>query len=233
MGFKVRGYDKVITQEKTRDYSLFAIACEGTEREPEYFKPFNSIDRIKVDIIENEIGHRDSAPKKVLERVKLYIDEVGLSEKDNDTLWCIIDVDRWPRDQIEELANYCADFQNWNILISNPCFEIWLLYHKLESLDTIDCSKSQKVKDSLHKLEKGGYYFLNYLPLLQEAICNAKKNDSNVQYYYPLPKETKVYLLGEALMKKIGKVRFNKFISEYLPMLRKCNDNLNVKKDRL
>ena len=55
MGFKVRGYDKNVEQEKTRDYSLFAIACEGTEREPEYFRPFSMIDRIKVDIIENRI----------------------------------------------------------------------------------------------------------------------------------------------------------------------------------
>lgn len=81
MGFKVRGYDKNVEQEKTRDYSLFAIACEGTEREPEYFRPFSMIDRIKVDIIENRIGKRDSAPKKVLERVQRYIEEVGLSEK--------------------------------------------------------------------------------------------------------------------------------------------------------
>lgn len=39
MGFKVRGYNKELSMEKTRDYSLFAIACEGTEREPEYFNP--------------------------------------------------------------------------------------------------------------------------------------------------------------------------------------------------
>lgn len=118
MGFKVRGYDKNVGQEKTRDYSLFAIACEGTEREPEYFRPFSMIDRIKVDIIENRIGKRDSAPKKVLERVQRYIEEVGLSEKDNDTLWCVIDVDNWPRKQIEELAEYCNNFPNWNIIIT-------------------------------------------------------------------------------------------------------------------
>ena len=54
MGFKVRGYTREVPQEKVRDYSLFAIATEGTEREPDYFRLFDGIDRIKVDIIEPE-----------------------------------------------------------------------------------------------------------------------------------------------------------------------------------
>lgn len=231
MGFKVRGYNKEPNMDKTRDYSLFAIACEGTEREPEYFRPFNGIDRIKVDIIENESGHRDSAPKKILERVKSYIEEVGLSEKDNDTLWCVIDVDRWPREQIEELADFCNQSPYCNLLISNPCFEIWLLYHKLQSLEKVDCSKSQKVKEALHELEKGGYYYLNYLPLMQDAIRNSECNDSNPKYYYPNIKETKVYILGKSLMEKMGKVRFEKFINEYLPKIRVKN-NTNITKSR-
>ena len=72
MGFKVRGYTREVTQEKVRDYSLFAIACEGTVTEPGYFRPFDGIDRIKVDIIEqtDEDGQEKkegSSPRKVLE----------------------------------------------------------------------------------------------------------------------------------------------------------------------
>ena len=40
MGFKVRGYTRNVPQEKVRDYSLFAIATEGTEREPDYLKVY-------------------------------------------------------------------------------------------------------------------------------------------------------------------------------------------------
>ncbi len=47
MGFKVRGYTRDVPEDKVRDYSLFAIACEGAEREPEYFRPFNGIERIE------------------------------------------------------------------------------------------------------------------------------------------------------------------------------------------
>lgn len=43
MGFKLRGYTRDVPQEKVRDYSLFAIATEGTEREPDYFKLFPAL----------------------------------------------------------------------------------------------------------------------------------------------------------------------------------------------
>ena len=36
MGFKNRGYKREIPQKLVRDYKLFAIACEGSVREPEY-----------------------------------------------------------------------------------------------------------------------------------------------------------------------------------------------------
>lgn len=101
MGFKARGYTRDVTKEKVRDYSLFAIACEGTEREPEYFSPFDGIDRIKVDIIEDERehendgkGHRQgSSPSSVFARVKEYINQHQLSAEFGDSLWCVIDVD--------------------------------------------------------------------------------------------------------------------------------------------
>lgn len=43
MGFKVRGYTREVPQEKVRDYSLFAIASEGSVREPEYFLPLTAL----------------------------------------------------------------------------------------------------------------------------------------------------------------------------------------------
>ena len=64
MGFKVRGYTRNVPQEKVRDYSLFAIATEGTEREPDYFRLFDGIDRIKVDIIEPELLDEENGKKR-------------------------------------------------------------------------------------------------------------------------------------------------------------------------
>ena len=220
MGFKVRGYIRDVPQEKVRDYSLFAIACEGTEREPEYFKPFDGIDRIKVDIIEPELSEGDdgrpanagSSPSQVLKRVKAYVEKYQLNAEVGDSLWCVIDVDRWPQGQIEELYSFCAQQENRQLVISNPCIEIWLLYHKHEDLRGLGIKTAKDAKRKLDRIEKGGYYYIKYLPLMPDAIENAANADKHPESYMPELLETKVYLLGRALYERMGKVRFEEFV---------------------
>lgn len=223
MGFKVRGYTREVTQEKVRDYSLFAIACEGSVTEPGYFRPFDGIKRIKVDIIESEADdcqqdNGSSSPSKVLERVKAYINENQLSPEHGDSLWCVIDVDRWPMEQIEELHAFCEQQDNWHLVISNPCIEIWLLYHTRESLKGLRIKTSKDAKRVLDKIAK--YYYFKYLPLMPDAIRNAKNADSNPEGYMPKLLETKVYQLGEALYERIGKPSFDEFVA-LLPKIEK------------
>lgn len=228
MGFKVRGYTREVPQEKVRDYSLFAIATEGTEREPDYFRLFDGIDRIKVDIIEPETlddenaseKKRASSPSKVLEKVKAYISKNQLSAEDGDSLWCVIDVDRWPQKQIEELHAFCAQKDNWHLVISNPCIEIWLLYHKRSDLYDLGIHTANDAKQALDKIEKGGYYYIKYLPLMLDAIENACNADTNPDGYMPELLQTKVYQLGRALYDRMGKVRFEKFVAS-LPNIEK------------
>ena len=228
MGFKVRGYISEVPQEKVRDYSLFAIATEGTEREPDYFRLFDGIDRIKVDIIEPETSddedasekRKASSPSKVLEKVKAYISKNQLSAEDGDSLWCVIDVDRWPQKQIEELHAFCAQKDNWHLVISNPCIEIWLLYHKRADLTDLGIQTANDAKQALDKIEKGGYYYIKYLPLMLDAIENARNADSNPDGYMPELLQTKVYQLGRALYERMGKVRFEKFVAS-LPSVEK------------
>ncbi len=221
MGFKVRGYTREVPQEKVRDYSLFAIATEGTEREPDYFRLFDGIDRIKVDIIEPETQddeessekRKASSPSKVLEKVKAYISKNQLSAENGDSLWCVIDIDRWPQDQIEELHTFCTQKDNWHLVISNPCIEIWLLYHKRADLTDLSIQTAKDAKQALDKIEKGGYYYIKYLPLMLNAIENASNADTNPNGYMPELLQTKVYQLGRALYERMGRVRFEKFVT--------------------
>lgn len=212
MGFKVRGYTREVTQEKLRDYSLFAIATEGTVTEPGYFRPFDGISRVKVDIIEDETeGNGGSSPRNVLKRVKDYIEKHQLNAEDGDSLWCVIDVDRWPQEQIEELHAFSDQKDNWHLVMSNPCIEIWLLYHTLADLSDLGIKTARDAKRVLD--EKAKYYYVKYLPLLPEAVKNAKAADSNPESYMPGLLETKVYQLGQALYDRIGKRRFDDFVA--------------------
>lgn len=212
MGFKVRGYKREVTQDKVRDYRLFAIACEGTVTEPGYFRPFDGINRVKVDIIEPDAEETDggSSPRKVLERVHAYIQEHQLSAEDGDSLWCVIDVDRWPQEQIEELHAFCAQKENWHLVMSNPCIEIWLLYHTLTDLTNLGIETARDAKRVLD--EKAKYYYFKYLPLMPKAIKNASAADANPEGYMPELLQTKVYLLGRALYDRIGKKQFEEFV---------------------
>lgn len=217
MGFKVRGYIRDVPQEKVRDYSLFAIACEGTEREPDYFRLFDGTDRIKVDIIEDDEG---SAPSKVLARVADYISKNQLDADFGDSLWCVIDKDKWPQDQIKELYAFCNQKGNRHLVISNPSIEIWLLYHKIANLTGLNITTAQDAKRALDSIEKGGYYYIKYLPLMLNAIENASRADTNPDGYMPELLQTKVYQLGKALYNRMGKVRFEKFVAS-LPLIEK------------
>ncbi len=213
MPYKKRSYYKH-EEAKARDYSLFVIACEGTKTEPSYFAPFDNFERIKVRILEHK--QTESAPSHVLAAAKKYMTEEGLNAEDGDSLWCVIDVDKWPIDMIKELGSFCINTPGCHIAISNPCFEVWLLYHKLTDLKDIDCSKSHSVKVALSKLTPGGFSATEYVKLMAQAIINAKAKDSQPgeQHYFPALKETKVYELGEALMERIGKNRWQEFINK-------------------
>ena len=216
MGFKVRGYTREVTQERVRDYRLFAIATEGTVTEPNYFRPFDGIDRIKVDIIEQTVEDgqekkEGSSPRKVLEKVEAYVNENQLCAEDGDSMWCVIDVDRWPQDQIAELYAFCSQHENWHLVMSNPCIEIWLLYHKFADLKDLGIKNAKDAKRVLDK--KAKYYYLKYLPLMPDAIENARNADSNPENYMPELLETKVYQLAQALYERIGKPRFDAFVT--------------------
>lgn len=235
MGFKVRGYTREVPQEKVRDYSLFAIASEGSVREPEYFLPFDGIERIKVDIIEpeptDEDGQRESvgsSPSQVLKRVQEYIDKYQLSVENGDSLWCVIDKDRWPQKQIEELHAFCMQKRNWHIVISNPCIEVWLLYHKMGDLTKLGIKEAKDAKRALSEID-GGYYYIKYLPLMLDAIKNASRADSMPDGWMPGLLETKVYHLARALFERMGKVRFEKFVA-WLPQLDREVREKNVRK---
>jgi hypothetical protein len=226
MGHKKRGYNRDIPVDLVRDYKLFAIACEGGKREPGYFNVFQHLSRkIKVDVIENYVTDEEmfrkfetnSAPRWVLDRAMRYIEKNDL--KDEDDLWFVIDRDRWTDSQIRELASFCEKYPNWHIVISNPCFEVWLYFHKkadIESSTSVSCNNFKK---EISNLERGGYHPLKFIPDFPKATINAKANDSDKKHFMPKTKETKVYLLAEAIMAKVNKSDITEFINTTIPKL--------------
>jgi len=234
--YKKRGYKRETPVELVRDYKLFAIVCEGSKREPSYFNIFRYLSsKIAVDIIEDIVSDEEvkaaqskkSAPKWLLDRALIYIEKEGLSDEDD--LWFVMDVDKWPEEQLRDIALHCEKNSNWHIVLSNPCFEVWLYFHKKADISVSNSKSSQDFKTEIATLEKGGYHPYSFIPLLTVAIENAKKADSDPNYFLPGFKETKVYQLGEAIMQVIGKNDFDKFIENTLPkLIKKEKDKIKL-----
>ena len=224
MAYKKRGYVRDTPIELVRDYKVFAIACEGGKREPEYFNLFQYLSsKIKVDVIENFVNDDEmrrkhenkSAPKWVLDRAMRYIEKEGLLDEDD--LWFVIDVDRWSMEQLKELADYCNQYPNWHLVISNPCFEVWLYFHKKVSMNDSNSITCEQFKFEISTLEQGGYHPNKFMPFLKNAIANAKAVDATPTHFMPNPKETKVYQLGEAILKQVPVNDFNHFVDVTIP----------------
>ena len=223
---KKRGYKRETPIELVRDYKLFAIACEGGKREPEYFKVFRFLSKkIAVDVIEeivNEdealsINPNKSAPKWVLNRALRYIEKEGLS--DEDELWFVMDVDRWKVDQLREIANYCDQYSNWHIVLSNPCFEVWLYFHRKTDITNSQSNSCNEFKHEIATFDKMGYHPLNFISLLPEAVANAKAADDDKAFFLPKVKVSKVYELGNSILQVVGKNGFAAFVKDILPTL--------------
>jgi hypothetical protein len=223
---KVRGYNREVPDELVRDYKLFAIACEGGKREPQYFKVFQHLSpRLVVDVIEDIISDEEmetthqqkSAPKWVLDRAVRYIEKEGLA--DDDELWFVLDKDRWSDEQLREIEQYCAQKPNWHVAISNPCFEAWLYFHKKEDIASSASNTCGDFKHEISTFDKGGYHPLRFIPHLKEAIANAEKADVQPEHFMPEFKATKMYQLAKSVMAFVSENGFDEFLNVKLPKL--------------
>jgi hypothetical protein len=192
-----------IRKEPDREAKLFVIFCEGKRKEPDYFSFFANLDsRIKLEIVaagqhdnNSPTGLYDTAKSKLVSEDGISNLEYELSEKDE--VWFVIDTDCWD-EKISELRNKCAEFKNWFIAQSNPCFEVWLYYHFNASCPATSGElTSQNWKTHLNEVIVGGFDCRKHPIYIKTAIDNAKKNhqkthDSKLGYSC-----SEVYLLAE------------------------------------
>ncbi len=185
---------------KHRDARCFFIIAEG-EREEDYFLWFEQKSkRIRVQIIERE--GKASAPKHMLYRLHKFLPENAVQP--GDQIWFVLDVDQWKRESIEELRTLCADYEGWATAISNPCFEVWLLFH-LNIATPSNIAKSKDIKQLLNDSIPGGYKVETFAPQIVSATTHAKAADLTPDHNYPdLIGTTKVYQLAEEMLKFLG-----------------------------
>ena len=184
-----------------RDARLFVIVAEG-EREDAYFSWFHRKNpRVKIQIVPREENR--SAPNHFLTRVEKFLADEKWRPQDQDQLWFVLDVDRWSRKVIEELRTHCEIEPNWHLAISNPCFEVWILFHILEALP-YSVEKCNALKKEVHRKFPNGFHPDDVCPLIGQASFSARNADNNPAGFFPGAMKTKVYLLAEELLALMG-----------------------------
>ncbi|MFA5468775.1 MAG: RloB family protein [Sphaerochaetaceae bacterium] len=206
MILKSRLFEK---KEPDRDASLFIIYCEGARREPDYFGYFENISsRVKLEIIKAD-SQGDNSPKGLLEQAKKDLKE-GTEEhnpkyvlEDGDQVWFVIDTDAWGK-HISTLCNECDKQSNWYVAQSNPCFEIWLLYHfHSDDASKIIPDECESWKKYVDKRIKGGFDSRRHPFYIEDAIKNSEKHYRESDGFAAYG-STQVYRLGKALLPLIA-----------------------------
>jgi L-rhamnose mutarotase len=195
---------KIFTYEKKvpfRDAFLFIVVCEGTNREPDYFRFFDGMSsRVKVVPVPSTLG---SAPRLLIDIAIEKVKELDANDE-RDRLWFVIDTDRW-REQLHEIREECEQHPNWRVAQSNPCFEVWLYFHaKAQKQKIENIEKCNQWKSLLPQIIKGGFTSDTHPIGIETAAINAK-TDYKSTGYFPDLGSTQVWSLAEELLPLIKK----------------------------
>ena len=174
---------------------LFIIATEGVKTEPAYFGMFNNQKTmIRVKLLPSK--HRTSPPQ-VLKRAKDYVTQERM--KKGDEVWLVIDRDQWTEDQLADVFMGCRIF-DFNLAVSNPKFEYWLLLHFEDGNDvnsSRDCS--HRLRKHLPNYDKVNLEISKIAPGIADAIQRASAKDFPPCERWPETNSSTVYRLVQKL----------------------------------
>lgn len=155
---------------------IILIGAEGKNKtEKNYFQKFN---RLHGEYVVRFAKGNDTDPLKIAKSVYATSlkDEEDLHFDEDDCAFCIVDtdVDRAKQKEIDEAIKY-GKHKNIEVILSNPCFEVWFLQHFKYS--TRSFSSNDAVIEELRKYiptyEKSTDVFELLLPHIDTAIDNA------------------------------------------------------------
>ncbi|MES2790844.1 MAG: RloB family protein [Planctomycetota bacterium] len=186
-----------------RDANLIVIASEDQDAVKKYFAKFRTR-RVQFRVLETTDGK--GSPAAVLARLDEYQQEYSIGE--DDQLWYCGDVDHWAKpDHIQvflDVLKQCFD-KGYEVAISNPCFEFWLLLHFSDHPveEGLKCPAIGRLLS-----QAAGGYSKNVgcrssitAEMVHTAAARAKALDTN-DHLIPDSYVTRVYLIIDALLSK-------------------------------
>lgn len=177
-------------KQSREPYDKVLIVCEGEKTEPHYLIALR--DHLKLSQANIKIDpDSDSSPTSVVKYAKELIKQ---SERDPyDHVFCVIDRDRHADfdTAIAQISGYRNKNTKLHAIVSNPCFEYWILLHFTYTTKLFGTSGDSPCMDLIKNelrtyipdYEKGDKTIMP--PIIQSglnmAVANAKKANATAQ----------------------------------------------------
>lgn len=155
---------------KTR--KVISIIVDG-KTEKKYFSS------MKADLVSRKDSLKisfDDCHGKTKDMIQL----IKKKRKVSDEVYCLVDVDRRDRQELEKLVKY--NNHKIKIIVSDPCFELWFLLHfQAVTASFENCGKvKQRLKTHLPKYNKtDGKNYAKTKKHIKKALHNAEKLGSS------------------------------------------------------
>ncbi len=178
------------TQHRTRG-KRFLIACGGNVTEPEYFSALKTAlgkqNRIEIN---NRLASKD--PTALLKKLGREVAAENKRAKNGgyegyESVWAVVDADEFDLHKAQKEA----DSSGIQLIISNPCFEVWLIDHFHVCPDSCSTTKTAEEharsigvtkSTNNHKrsnLERYKSVALDLVPdQLETALKNARRHNT-------------------------------------------------------
>lgn len=100
--------------------SRILVVCGGARTEPDYFTGLKR--RVRNPAVHVKVIGKGVDPTTL---VRYAAEKRAHATDDFDEVWCVTDVDQYDLEPAVRLAKV----EGISLAVSNPCFELWLIYH--------------------------------------------------------------------------------------------------------
>ena len=185
---------------------FIVVITEGCVEELEYIKGIRDDYKDKLvginfvilnDLYQDETGAaHNSNPMKRYEAIQEWSQEfksrVGMDDNDEEFLICDRDNGSFKSEQYDKLVEETKKRPNFHLILSNPAFQIWLLFHFVDNIESLNLDSMTKSKQRIAVIEKElKKYITNYRhgvsqwPYLSNrvkyAMTNSRKHEFSLE----------------------------------------------------
>ena len=157
------------------------LVCEGQETEIRYFRHFRTRNS-RIDII--PVTSKQKSALGLVRKAEKTLGDKDFFPDLGDKIWCVFDCDANTTEDLRKSADM-AQKMGYEIAFSNPCIEIWFLYHFIapgRPLQDCDTVINELVKqDSMKNYRKSQDVYETLLPLLESALKRVAKRTEKLE----------------------------------------------------